>query len=152
MGIVFICLGFVPILIGAVLYAATKEIAVMAITTGMGLIFIVLGIVFVILKNKKKKRIARFLSEGQGIDTLVYDIKINYGVKINRQTPYTIYSRYTDELTGNEYKFVSRYVTTKRKSKNGLTIGYTSKVEVGDLTKVYVINNRYDDYMFEVNM
>lgn len=151
MGIIFICLGLIPIIIGTILYAATKEIMVFVVTIILGAIFIIMGTIFLAINGKKKKRIAKIVSEGICIETKVYEKKINYGIKINHHTPYTIYSSYMDE-DGIEHKFVSKYISSIKRSSMGVLVGNSPKIEVGDIVKVYVMKDSFDDYIFEVNI
>lgn len=137
LGIIFTCIGFVPMGIGVVLKLATGQMAPFIICLVMGSILILFGIVSIIVSSGKRKRIERLKTEGMCVNAVISEIKKNYAVKINGHTASTVYCIYTDESTGSQYTFASGYTTRK----------YT----VGATVQVYVMKDNFKEYFIDLD-
>lgn len=77
------------------------------IVGGIGIFFVVFGMVFLAVSGKKGKKKKRLLNEGRKIYAEVTGGQINYNYRVNGRHPYKLECRYTDTFTGAVYLFRS---------------------------------------------
>lgn len=139
LGTVFIFVGSIPIVIGIFIGISYKNIAPVAVVSGIGLVFAILGLSFVIADHHKSKKITRIKSEGTVLEATINDIVLHYGMKINNRHPYTVHAQYEDIYGGNKYDFKSEYLIRKP-AKN-----------IGDTVNIYVMRNDYSIYYIDTS-
>lgn len=110
-------------------------IAFVAVFSGVGSIFLVLGIVFLILEMRKRNRCNRLLAEGYYIYAEVLDVNQNFNIQYGKHGhPYVIKCGYTDE-TGTLHIFKSRNIRQ-----------YPGNNLIGQQVRVYLDRNDYNNY------
>lgn len=106
-----------------------------AMFTGLGSIFLVLGIIFWWIEIKKRNRCNRLLAEGYYIYAEVLDVNQNFNIQYgNHGHPYVVKCGYTDE-TGTLHIFKSRNI---RK--------YPGNNLIGQQVRVYLDRNDYNNF------
>ena len=132
-GVVFIPLG---IFTGMGMMSVDGSfILFVAMFGGMGLLFLTLGIVFLVLEIKKHNLSKRLLAEGYYIYAEVLEVNQNFNIQYgNHGHPYIIRCGYTDE-TGTLHVFKSRNITR-----------YPGNDLIGQQVRVYLDRNDYSNY------
>ena len=103
--------------------------------TGLGSIFFVLGVVFLIIEIKKRNRCNRFLAEGYYIYAEVMDVNQNFNIQYgNHGHPYVVKCGYTDE-NGTLHIFKSRNLTK-----------FPGNNLIGQQIRIYLDRNDYNNY------
>ncbi len=144
-GIVFSIMGAVFLVLGIVIgIGLRKELGVESVIFtfsfgGMGLLFFVLGISFLIALGKKKKTAQRLLDNGNYIIAEICDISRVYNVQVNGQCPYVISCKY-EAMDGTVHVFKSRYLYYNPESllKN-------------NVVRVYVDNDNFKNYYVDID-
>lgn len=77
------------------------------ILCSLGAVFTFIGILFLIVPGKRHKKRQNLLRNGRVIFADVTGVNINYGIRINGQSPYFIECSYRDEYSGTTYLFKS---------------------------------------------
>ena len=98
-GIIYTALGEPPVILGIALAALLRDsdaFMVGLIFGGIGAIFLISGIVFLIVEFCKKKRSDALLASGHYILGEVVDIAANINVNVNGRYPYYIIVQYID--------------------------------------------------------
>ncbi|MGN1179803.1 MAG: hypothetical protein ACI4SD_01215 [Suilimivivens sp.] len=110
-GSVFTIVGAAFLAIGLIIYCALKEeegvILFLLIFGGIGLLFFILGLIFLIVVAQKKIRSDKLLNSGNYVMAEISEVDLNYNVTINRRHPYIVRCRYQDRY-GNVHIFKSR--------------------------------------------
>lgn len=75
--------------------------------TGMGLLFVAIGVPFIVIDIKKNIAIKKAIAAGYYIYAKVVEIRPNYNVRINGRHPYVLECQYEDPSTGAIHVFVS---------------------------------------------
>ncbi len=102
---------------------------------GLGSIFLILGVAFLIIEIKKRNRSIRLLSEGYYIYAEVLDVNQNFNIQYGKHGhPYVIKCGYTDE-TGTLHIFKSRNIRQ-----------YPGNNLIGQQVRVYLDRNDYSNY------
>ena len=103
--------------------------------TGLGSIFFVLGVVFLIIEIKKRNRCNRLLAEGYYIYAEVMDVNQNFNIQYgNHGHPYVVKCGYTDE-NGTLHIFKSRNLTK-----------FPGNNLIGQQIRIYLDRNDYNNY------
>jgi len=103
--------------------------------TGLGSIFFVLGVVFLIIEIKKRNRCNRLLAEGYYIYAEVMDVNQNFNIQYgNHGHPYVVKCGYTDE-NGTLHIFKSRNLTK-----------FPGNNLIGQQVRIYLDRNDYNNY------
>ena len=103
--------------------------------TGLGSIFFVLGVVFLIIEIKKRNRCNRLLAEGYYIYAEVMDVNQNFNIQYgNHGHPYVVKCGYTDE-NGTLHIFKSRNLTK-----------FPGNNLIGQQVRIYLDRNDYYNY------
>ena len=106
-----------------------------AMFAGMGSIFLVLGITFLVLEIKKRNMSSRLLAEGYYIYAEVLDVNQNFNIQYgNHGHPYVVICGYTDE-NGTLHIFKSRNIRQ-----------YPGNNLIGQQVRVYLDRNDYNNY------
>lgn len=108
-GIVFAIVGPILIAVGFPYFwrFPVKETLFLSVYGSMGLIFLAIGLVFLVIKIRRKQRCNRLLQSGSYIMAEIVETKINYNVRINGKSPYVVECQYWD-MAGNVHIFKSR--------------------------------------------
>lgn len=142
-GSIFTILGAVFLATGVIIYYALKEeegaILFLLIFGGIGLLFFVLGVIFLIVELKKKLRNDKLLGAGNYVMAEVLEVTLNYNVAVNRRHPYIVRCRYQD-MYGNVHIFKSR----------DLFFDPTDLLK-DRMVKVYVDGENYKHYYVDID-
>ena len=142
-GSVFTIVGASFLAIGLIIYYALKEeegaILFLLIFGGIGLLFFVLGVIFLIVELKKKLRNDKLLGAGNYVMAEVLEVTLNYNVAVNRRHPYIVRCRYQD-MYGNVHIFKSR----------DLFFDPTDLLK-DRMVKVYVDGENYKHYYVDID-
>ncbi len=132
-GVVFLPIGIVA---GMGLMSVEGDFLMfVAMFTGMGGLFLVLGITFFVIEIRKRNTCNRLLSEGYYIYAEVLDINMNFNIQYgNHGHPYVIRCGYTDE-NGTLHIFKSRNINR-----------YPGNNLIGQQVRVYLDRNDYNNY------
>lgn len=111
-GIIFTILGIGFLPMGIVLYFGLKEetsvgFIFLCVFGGVGLLFLILGILFLVLEVRKRARCNELLNAGNYVMAEIMEISINYNVRVNDRYPYIVRCQYQDP-NGNVHIFKSR--------------------------------------------
>lgn len=82
-------------------------LAFLGIFGGIGILFVILGVIFLIITNNRNKKVKALLDNGQYVTARVIDIVYNYSVRINGVHPYNIICQYDDNFGGAPHVFKS---------------------------------------------
>ncbi len=132
-GVVFLPFGIVA---GLGLMSVDGDLPMfVAMFTGMGGLFLVIGITFFVIEIRKHNKCKSLLSGGYYIYAEVLDVNQNFHIQYgNHGHPYVVRCGYTDE-TGTLHIFKSRNL--KKYPGNNL---------VGQQVRVYLDRNDYNNY------
>ena len=101
--------------------------------SGIGGIFLIIGLAFLISVIKKSKLKKRLLESGMRIKGTITDISRDQSIRINNRHPFRIYCEYHDVNKNLLYKFKSSI----------LTFDPTYSYQVGDPIDIYVDPNNW---------
>ena len=110
LGIIFGLMGAIFFLVGVTLvFVVPNEIKLLffVIFGGIGLAFLIPGIIFLVLESKKKSAQKKLLENGYYIEADFFDIDWDTTVNVNGRSPYFVRFRYED-AQGNVHLFKSR--------------------------------------------
>lgn len=143
-GILFFLMGIIFLPTGIGIYLAEKEFmgeAIIFLITfgGTGLIFSVLGLIFLIISINKKLRCDRLLQEGNYIMAEVMEITRNLNVRINNRHPFIVKCCYQDGY-GNLHIFKSRNLLFD-----------PSIILKDNMVRVYVDGQNYNHYYVDID-
>ncbi len=143
-GLIFSIIGAVFLVLGIVLFNGLKEeqtdaFMFLFIFDGIGLIFFILGISFLVSQLLKKKTSQRLLDNGNYVVAEIFDITQEYNVEVNGRHPFVINCKY-EAMDGTVHIFKSRYLYYNPESllKN-------------NAVRVYVDNNNYKKYYVDID-
>lgn len=109
-GIIFSIVGPALLVAGVSAFLAVhseENIIFLIVYGSTGLIFLVIGLVFLVIKIRKKQRCSRLLQAGSYVMAEIMETKINYHVRVNGRSPYVVECQYRD-MFGNVHIFKSR--------------------------------------------
>lgn len=136
-GIVFAIVGLIPLSIGIVFLIMMNSILALAITGGIGLVFVILGLSMVLASHIKEQKIEKIKSEGMALEAIIIDVEKSYYVKVNNRHPYILYAQYKDVFDDKTYDFKSSFLMMKPRREPGETV------------RVYVMRDDYDTYYMD---
>lgn len=144
-GAIFTTIGFCFLLVGIIitvlLFDSDTGIFIFtAVFCGIGGLFFVLGLVFLIRALRKRAQEKQLIANGIKILAQVTGVTINYSITINGRNPYVVEARYTDPITGIVHIFHSRSI-------------YYDPYEYvnGRLVEVFCVPDNYDRYYMDVD-
>lgn len=109
--IVFTLIGATFLPMGIILHETivdiTEQVIFLYTFGGIGIIFLFIGILFLILMLKKKNDVQKLLDNGQYIIAEICEITPNYTVRVNGKHPYVIQCKY-EAIDGTVHIFKSR--------------------------------------------
>lgn len=111
-GLIYVILGGIFIAVGICAGIAVHNVdgsvwIFTATFSGIGSVFFILGIIFLILNGRGKKQARRLMDAGNYIYAEVAHVEANYRVHVNGRHPYKVVCRYTDEY-GTVHLFRSK--------------------------------------------
>lgn len=141
-GIVFAIVGPILIAVGISVFLAVPgegNIIFLSVYGSMGLIFLAIGLVFLVIKIRRKQRCNRLLQSGSYIMAEIAETKINYNVRINGKSPYVVECQYWD-MAGNVHIFKSRCLYFNPES-----------LFKDRMVRVYVEGDNYKNYYVDID-
>ena len=103
------------------------------------MIFLAIGLVFLVIKIRRKQRCNRLLQSGSYIMAEIAETKINYNVRINGKSPYVVECQYWD-MAGNVHIFKSRCLYFNPES-----------LFKDRMVRVYVEGDNYKNYYVDID-
>lgn len=141
-GIVFSVLGGIYAVLGAILSNVSglegEDALVGPIFLGIGCLFLVFGVVFLLVELAKKKQAEALVSAGQYVWGEIVEFSSNYNVRVNNRHPYVAVVRYRDAM-GTVHIFRSRNLKS-----------YPDTTAVGKQVKIYFKNESYKPYYVDM--
>ena len=139
-GVIYAILGAGVVVLGGGLWLGLKEDAALAgiILVGVGGIFLILGVIFLLVELGKLRRANRLLASGRYIWGEIIDCVPNYNVRINGRNPYVALVRYRDG-SGVAHLF-----------KSSSRMLYPDPAIMGRQVKVYVSDDRFRHYYVDL--
>ena len=140
-GVIYTILGAGFVVLGGALWLGLKERdAALAgiIFVGIGSVFLILGVIFLLVELGKLRRANRLLASGRYIWGEIIDCVPNYNVRINGRNPYVALVRYRDG-SGVAHIF-----------KSGSRKLYPDPAILGRQVKVYVSDDRFRHYYVDL--
>ncbi len=107
-GMIFAPLGLIFVLLGIGLTAGSGQGLFLMVFGGIGGIFLILGILFLLLMLHRRGICRELFNEGHYVMATVTSVMPNYNVRVNGRTPYLAECSYTDPDTGVLHLFQSR--------------------------------------------
>ena len=104
-GVVFCVVGTVFTCVGAGL--AAIDLLFLYIFGGIGLLFLLIGIPFLVVVLRKRKMIRMLLERGVQTQAVITAVTIDHGVRVNGRHPYRAECKVTDSVTGEVYLYSS---------------------------------------------
>lgn len=139
LGLPYTILGGVFTAVGLVAGILSGEWIFAVCFSGIGLIFLVLGIVFLSRERKKRQAAKRLYESGRYIWGEVVETTPNYNIRVNNRHPYVAKVRYVDAAgvihiftSGNLYRYPDFSVMHRQ-------------------VKVYVEDDRYQAYYVDMD-
>ena len=77
---------------------------------GIGIPFLIIGIVFLLVLRAKKNKKRNLLQNGRMVEAVVTGGQINYNVRVNNRHPWKLECKYEDAFTGAAYLFSSNSI------------------------------------------
>lgn len=141
--IVFTVIGVIFLPIGITLYQTTDDLidGIFFLCTfgGIGIIFLIIGIIFLILLLKKKKEAEQLLDNGRYILAEICEIIPNYTIRVNGKHPYVVHCKY-EAMDGTIHIFKSRNLFFNPES-----------MLRGTSVKVYTDRKNYKKYYVDID-
>ncbi len=112
-GTVFAIIGAVLALVGVGLLFILRNMDMelywlpTVILCGIGLIFLILGVAFLIRSRRKLEMEEELKSRGEAVYAEVTGVSLNYSVSLNGRHPYFVEACYRDPATGKVHMFRS---------------------------------------------
>lgn len=141
-GIVFTCIGVVYLVVGICSHTfASNEISLIFLYAfgGLGILFFVLGVIFLTLEIRKRLRCNRLLQSGNYITAEISEINLNYNVRINGRHPYIVICRYQD-MSGTIHIFKSRNLSF-----------HPDTLFLGQTVKIYTDSEDFKHYYMDID-
>lgn len=111
-----------------------------AVFSGIGIIFLIIGMVGIVIGASQGRRIKQLKESGISLYATVEEIYMNMNYRVNGRHPYVIICTYTDDYTGTTYRFKSGNIWEDP--------GYV--YPVGSSVKVLVKPEDYGTYCVDV--
>ncbi len=110
LGIIFAPLGLMQVLLGIGLRNGTGESLFLTVFGGVGGLFLLLGILFLVFAAFRRSAIRELIAEGHYVMATVTSVQPNYNITVNGRNPYVAECSYTDPMTGTLHLFRSRNI------------------------------------------
>lgn len=111
-----------------------KNYLLSGIFAGIGLLFLLIGLVFLTVFARSKKRIQRILTDGRPLDAPVIRVEQNTRYRVNGASPYRVFCQYTDPVSGVQHLFHSD------------NLWFDPRPYLGDSLRVYIDGENYRRY------
>ena len=141
-GIIFTCMGAIYLAVGICFhFFAVNEISLIFLYAfgGLGMLFFILGVIFLTLEIRKRLRFNRLLQSGNYITAEISEINLNYSVRINGRHPYVVVCRYQD-MMGTIHLFKSRNLSFD-----------PGTLFQGQTVKIYVDGEDFKHYYMDID-
>lgn len=142
LGIVYTLLGAAFVGMGAILAIVLYEQdarMVGMIFAGIGSLFLILGIVFLVIQNRKKKTEQRLVDGGKYLWAEIVEFVPNYNVRINNRYAYIARARYVD---GNGTIHIFKSHNLYR---------YPDESMLYQQVKIYIEDNSFKKYYMDID-
>ena len=108
-GIVFTVIGAIFTALGVAFALVIEDLGFFFFLSfgGIGIVFLVMGIIFLVSQAVKKQTAKRLVQEGNYILAEIMDVYMDYNIHVNNQCPYIVRCRYEDG-SGVIHTFKSR--------------------------------------------
>lgn len=106
---------------------------------GIGLVFLILGIVFLKREHRKRQIARKLFEDGRYIWGEVVEVAPNYNIRVNNRHPYVAKVRYVD-TAGMVHIFKSPDI-----------FQYLDETVLHKQVKIYVEDDRYDRYYVDMD-
>lgn len=142
--ITFLGIGLVFMPVGIAVYLHNREemanaIIFLGVFGGLGILFFVLGIIFLLIIISKKRRCTELVRKGNYIRAEICEVHCNYNVQINRRYAYVVKCKYQDAL-GRVHFFKSR------------NLMFNPETLLKDrIVKVYVDGENFKNYYMDID-
>ncbi len=145
LGAVFCTIGLVFMCVGTGVALMCKAMLFLLIFGGIGLIFFIVGLPFLIGAVRKKQMKNRLLETGVQTEGIITDVVINRSVTVNNRHPFKAECEVIDHLTGERYLYSSENVMKKIDYLIGRSV--TVYYDPDDRSKYFVdIESAESDY------
>lgn len=142
-GIVFTLIGVTFLPLGIILHQMeidiTERVIFLYTFGGIGIVFLIIGVILLILMLKKKKDSQQLLDEGRYIIAEICEIVPNYSIRVNGKHPYVIHCKY-EALDGTIHIFKSRNLFFNPES-----------MLKGTSVKIYTDGKNYKKYYVDID-
>ena len=142
-GIVFTLIGVTFLPLGIILHQtevdSSERVIFLYTFGGIGILFLIIGVIFLILMLQKKKEAQQLLDNGRYILAEICEIVPNYTVRVNGKNPYIIKCKY-EAINGTVHIFKSRNLFFNPES-----------VLKGTRVKVYTDRINYKKYYVDID-
>ena len=139
LGLPYAIIGGVFAVIGLTVAVLAQEWIFGLCFGGIGLIFLILGIIFLRRESRKRQTAKQLFESGRYIWGEVIELIPNYNVRINNRHPYIAKVRYVDAV-GMVHIFKSPDI-----------FQYLDQTVLHKQVKIYVEDDRYDRYYVDMD-
>lgn len=139
LGLPYAIIGGVFAVIGLTVAVLSQEWIFGLCFGGIGLIFLILGIIFLCRESRKRQTAKQLFESGRYIWGEVIELIPNYNVRINNRHPYIAKVRYVD-AAGMVHIFKSPDI-----------FQYLDQTVLHKQVKIYVEDDRYDRYYVDMD-
>lgn len=113
MGLIMICVGIGVTDFGKNIGEDDNMMLFLYIFGGIGLLFFLIGLPFLITAIRKRNMMKRLLETGQQAEGIITDVVRNLQVTVNGRHPYKAECQVTDPVTGEIYLYSSGNIMKK---------------------------------------
>lgn len=113
MGLALMCAGVGTTAYGKSIGEGDETMLFLYIFGGIGLLFLIIGLPFLIVAIRRRNTISRLLETGVQAEGIITDVVINLQVTVNGRHPYKAECQVTDPATGEIYLYSSGNVMKK---------------------------------------
>lgn len=144
-GLIFTIIGAIFLVVGIALgIGLRRELGLDAIVFlfsfgGMGSLFFVMGLGFLIALGNKKRTAQRLLNNGNYVIAEIFDILQNYNVSVNARHPFVVSCKY-EAIDGTVHIFKSRYLYFN-----------PEPLLKNNVVRVYVDNDNFKKYYVDID-
>ena len=117
----------------------TGPIMFLSIFGGIGLIFVILGLIFLICSINKRNSIKRLLDNNEHVTARIIDVIQNHNLRINGMHPFHLVCQYDDVYGGRPHVFQSDYIMYHPGDVKDFTV------------KVYVDKSNWNKYYVDID-
>ncbi|BBF42311.1 hypothetical protein lbkm_0993 [Lachnospiraceae bacterium KM106-2] len=154
---IFTAIGTAMVILGVVLYfvfgsaagqlkdsfgsdiGVNVNLFMLLVTGGIGVIFLLIGVIGLMVTNKKEKMKRKLKETGRAIYASILTVEQNRNIIINGRCPYQIIAQYVDESTKTIYQYKSEYISE-----------YPSYAKEGENVRIYIDPENKKKYFMDV--